>query len=479
MKLSKWIISRGIKSIALILSVLALSACSHTIFFSYPSQMKSVRQDLRNQQYEAAEKAIQEESNQQDRLLYNAELARVQQIAQQFQASLKAFESVIAKVKQDNLAAKVRVSKFLENTGSLLSNDKAIAYAMPGYAQVFAYQYQALNYFALADNQNALVSIRQAGNQQQFIRQMHEKELAAADKAAREKKVEYKKEKYEEYFAETAKAAGNIKSAFENAFTYYLSSISYESIGDYNNAFVAIKHALGVLPENTVIRQQLIEVLQKRDAHSGQLSDFQRKFGLKRIEPLPEDKAKLVVLYEQGLVPERDSVDIPLPIPMGDGNWQTQIVAIPSYAPVDKDIPHMHVSSGAGFSGGNTLVMVDVGQLAAKALLDEYPIIITRAILRLAAKVAMTAAANKQDAALGLVAQLWSLATSSADKRAWSTLPRTIQAWQSWLPYGKHTISLNTGGRQKKVTVNMSAQTITVLWVIQVGQAFQTKVLSL
>ena len=474
MKLYKFTI---VKVLLPLLGTVLLAGCSKTILVSYPSQLAPVRKDLSDSKYAAAEKQITDESNSQDAVLYNAELARVQQIAGQYKASLATYRKAIQEVEKQNLAAKVQGSRVLATAASMFTNDNAIPYLMPGFEQVFLYQYQALNYYSLDDAVNALVSIRKADNQQRFVKQQHYQEVVAAQKVAKKKKYDYNPKTFAKYFAQTQGAAGKIKSSFENAFTYYLSSVAFEANHDYNNAWVSIQNALGVQPNNDTIRRQLLEVLSQRGASTEQMLRYKLKFGYLTTPKIPKNQGKLVVVYEQGLVPPRQSLTIPIPIIFGDLN-QVQKVAIPIYRKDKRPIPNLAVDLQK-LKMGTTSVVVNTEEMAAKALLEEYPLIITRTVLRLIAKTAATHEANKKDELAGLIIQILSNITTQADLRSWLTLPRTIQIWQGYLPTGKNHLSLSTGGLKRPVTASIAAGQTTVLWVIQIGHMWRVNVMQL
>lgn len=463
----------------LVAAALSLAGCSRSMFIGYPTQIAPVRQDVRDGHFATAEAALSKRTDSSNAILYGAELARVQQFAGQYQKSMAAYAKVIEQVQKDNMAAKIRISHVLAGVASLFTNDDVIPFTMPGYGQVFLYQYQAMNYLALNNLTDAMVNIRRANNQQQYIKQQHYKALVAAQKSADGKGFHYHQKDYAKYFAQTSAAAGKIKSAFENGFTYYLSSIAYQANGQDNSAFVAIKDALSVQPDNQFIRQQLFDVLEQRGGSSAEIASYQRKFGLKhKPVVMTRDHAKVVVVYEQGLVPAPQALSIPVPIPI-DGNLQVQMVSIPIYKEDKEAVPVLKIKVNHD-AWQQTQVAVNVAQLAAKSLLENYPMIITRAVLRLIAKAALVQTSEKQAGVVGgIVAQLWSLATAKADLRAWLTLPHTIQIWQQQLPLGKNQLILSAGGFNRHLKLTVQKNVTTLVWVMQAGADCRVKVLKL
>ena len=54
-----------------------------------------------------------------------------------------------------------------------------------------------------------------------------------------------------------SKAAGRVKSSFQNAYTFYTSAVIWEAMGDINAALVDYKKALEINPDNTTITKDI------------------------------------------------------------------------------------------------------------------------------------------------------------------------------------------------------------------------------
>ncbi len=120
----------------------------------------------------------------------------------------------------------------------------------------------------------------------------------------------------------------------------------------------------------------------------------------------------------------------------------------------------------AGGTQAQTSELLDVYRVARQSLDAEMPMIMARALLRRAAKTAVTTTAEvlarqevkKEDrwiiSLLALFANIAWTATERADTRLWSSLPASIQSARLELPAGVHTLDLGDGNR---VPVRVSA----------------------
>src|SRR5690606_38317425 len=112
-------------------------------------------------------------------------------------------------------------------------------------------------------------------------------------------------------------AAGRVKSSFQNAYTFYLSALFWEVVRDYNAALVDLKRAYEINPDAMFIEEDIRRV--------------RRRMGDRVQARLPgKDEGSLVMLFEQGRVPPKR--ELSLPITTIHGYFA---VAFPTYDPAD------------------------------------------------------------------------------------------------------------------------------------------------
>jgi uncharacterized protein len=246
----------------------------------------------------------------------------------------------------------------------------------------------------------------------------------------------------------------SLDNAYENAFSYYLASILYEAFDtDYNNAYLSMRNAQRVAPDNPYIKDTLADM--KRAFDGGSAYD--------------QGNGRLVVLYEHGFVAPR--MEFGLTLYLGDLGLQK--LTVPYYS---AQLPkgHFHDINVQGLGSvekvhkdGKTSLLVDTSLMAAKSLSESYPSIIAREVVRLVLKSTATAVATDQVGGWGnLAGSLYSYLTAKADLRSWLTLPNNVQLYASQLPQGQYHVK--TGYVDKEVTIHPNRTTL--LWVVTIGK---------
>ena len=114
---------------------------------------------------------------------------------------------------------------------------------------------------------------------------------------------------------------------FQNAYTFYFSAVLYEAAGDLNDAWVDYQRGYQIAPDNRSLQDALLRLAVLRGAPD-EIRETEKKVG--RKAPLPaKNQGQLVVLFEDGLIPARRELFLPLPISTSRGDFRTFTVAIP------------------------------------------------------------------------------------------------------------------------------------------------------
>ena len=388
-----------------------------------------------------------------DGVLYLQELGRVSQLQGRREASRNAFASAVAAYDAEDASARIQVSSLAATGSAMLTNDNARAYIAPDYERIFTRAYQALNYWAANDPTGTAVELRAAALEQQVAANKREKEIAKAEEQAEENNVDVSQ--FEGYFEGLNAVAGDVKSSFQNAWTFYLSALFWEAHGEYNDALVDFKKALEIHPESTLLKEDVQRVsaaMNGEKAEGGQVA----------------------VIYEQGYVQPR--AEFSLPIPTIHGYFS---VAFPTYSLQDKPRPNtLRVLDTAMQPLAETEVMADVGALAAKDLKERMPGMLVRQTLRATTKYNLQKEANDNYGLLGAFAtQIYNLVSEQADRRSWLTLPAYAQATRFPLPQGEHTLILSTPQGDATLTVPVVNRGLTVIHAVAVPGRLITRVL--
>lgn len=388
-----------------------------------------------------------------DGVLYLQELGRVSQLQGQREASRNAFAGAVAAYDAEDNSARIQVSSLAATGSAMLTNDNARAYIAPDYERIFTRAYQALNYWAADDASGAAVELRAAALEQQVAANKRDKEIAKAEEDAEENDIDVSQ--FDGYFEGLNAVAGDVKSSFQNAWTFYLSALFWEAHREYNDALVDYKKALEIHPESTMLKEDVERV---SAAMNGQ-----------RV-----DGGLVAVIYEQGFVQPR--AEFSLPIPTIHGYFS---VAFPTYSLEDKPRPDSLRVLDTGMQPlGETQVMADVGALAAKDLKERMPGMLVRQTLRATTKYNLQKQANDNYGVLGAFAtQIYNLVSEQADRRSWLTLPAYAQATRFSLPQGEHTLLLSTPQGDATLTVPVVNRGLTVIHAVAVPGRLITRVL--
>jgi len=473
MKLLKFIILQSASLVLVLAGTLLLQGCSTgTLFSSYPSQLQPIKQEIRvTDQLSKAIASLKDKAQGNNLQLYGPELGRLQQFSGDFKDSLITYVKVIDQVLQQQMEAKVHLSRLLADTGSLAVNDTVIPFRLSGYEIVYLYYFQALNYLGLHNLTNAVVSARRALNEQDFIKQQHADELAQVNQTMHEKGLNFNPQNYAQ-FAATMTLASKAKNDFENGFGYYLASMLFAAQGDLNNAIVSAKNALGVAPQNRYVQEMLLNLLTQQGNNAGPIAQYQRQFGHNIHTTYQTDQAQLVVIDEQDFVTPMHAISVPIPLPgFGNNSLQLQRFSFPAYS--DKTpVPRVLSIQQDDEHWGRTQVVVKTLPLAANSLKARYSLIFVREALRLLAKMQLTQEAQKSNSVLGFIVQMYTLVSDQADLRSWLILPSNVQVMQHYAKPGQYRLHLSQQRHSQNVNVNLQLGKTTLLWVIDLGNRF-------
>ncbi|BED88943.1 hypothetical protein PspMM1_14110 [Pseudoalteromonas sp. MM1] len=451
---------------SIILSVcFILSGCStigfNDLFNDYASQMTPVRNAIQNNNIEQAKSLIANNSKLHSSYLLNQlEQARLKDLANEQSVSQQQFENVYTQVQTKREAAKIQLSAGLEQSNALFTNDSAITYVPPAYEMSMLHSYKALNYVYSSDLESALVEIRRANKVQVD---------ALADNQAQ---INDTIEQAQQHYPSMSNVTRGIKNGFQNAFTFYLSALLYQSDKQYDDAYIDYKKALEIQPDNHYLQQDVMR-LAKKQGFNQDLEEFERRFS--PLQPLSAKHGEVVILVEQGLVPKQDEFKLRLPIYTSGGDARFYSLAMPVY----KDNAFISPLTGVQVGSQNLQLnpLVHIEALAAKTLEQQIPARVSRQVLRLVAKEKVRAELARSTGDVGnIIANIYNLASEQADTRSWLTLPNQISVARSSLNAGSHTLLI---GNHTPINFTVSKQGLTLIYLTSINNYFNYHVVQL
>jgi len=460
--------------------VFTLSGCAtmqfRDLFSGYAQQMQPVKLQAINGQYEQALQQVPERDiSDTNYVLALLEKGRLKHLAGDYKASKHYFSQASGYIDEQKLKAKLQVSKGVQNIGAVLSNDNAITYEVPDYEQSMMHSYQALNYLYLGDHEAALVEIRKANLVQRAALENNFDVINDAI-ASLQDEVELDWQSISTTYPEMEDVIGEAKNGFQNAYTFYMSAVLYEASGELNDAYIDYKKALEIYPENQYLQNDVLKLATKLGM-SDDLSKFEKRFG-KYKKNNQKNTGQVVVIYEQGLVEERDEMLLRLPVYTSKDDMRFYSISLPVYHKSNQYLPNAQLSIDNEVFNFDQIVKVE--SLAAQTLKSQLPSLITRQVIRLIAKEKMRKKMSKEGGDVGnILANLYNLTSERADTRSWLTLPQSSKILRSDLSPGHHNLSLKVGATNKQINVDVKANRITLVNIIATGNHIDYKTVNL
>lgn len=174
-------------------------------------------------------------------------------------------------------------------------------------------------------------------------------------------------------------------------------------------------------------------------------------------------KSKLVVIFEDGFVPRRAALKIPLRL------YATMSIDIPTYQNVGAYAPRTVLFAGS--KGATPAALgLNVRSLAGRTLSEAMPGIITRNVTRAAVNVGIQAAGRASGnnyVKLGAeIANLIMVCVREADTRTWVTLPEAQYVWcDGDMVPGDYQFGVTVDGVSSTVPVSLAAGETKLMWI--------------
>ena len=428
--------------VALIVALVGVFGCSaNSTFSAYPPQIQPLIKSLSNRTPTDLTKCLLSECKSNDLILYNMERGRFAQVVGNSDVSMADFNASIEKIRENDKKALISASAVGANVSATLLNDNAIPYEGEGYERVLLHHYQALNYLMKKDLEGAGVEVRLANAEQNESLKRFEKELAKNEREASRKGVDTRNtSRIDTQYAQMDEIAGRVKNSFQNAYTFYVSGFVYELRQEPNDAYIDYKKALEIYPENRYLQKDVLRLAAKLGMRE-EFEELKRRFPAEKQRFIDESgpgTGELLVLFEDGFVPQKQEVKIPIPV----SRYGLVTIAFPVYKEKWSAQLPLQIIDNNEFIG-NTDPICDIRALAVKALKEKTTVIATRQFIRAVSKAVMAGEARRMGGDLGTIAAMvWNFVSESADLRSWLTLPANAQILRTALPAGVHKFAL-------------------------------------
>ena len=225
------------------------------------------------------------------------------------------------------------------------------------------------------------------------------------------------------------------------ASSHYIAGLVYELGGELDDAMISYRKAEKIMTVRNIhlpaaLKYSLLNL--SRDLGlDADYKKYNQRFNMVATT-LPPDSAEIIVIYWDGIVTSKREKSLSVWVPSLE---QVVSLAVPTYPESDYVKRPLNVN----FDGKHyiTQTLEDIEALAREDLADNFAQIYTMTLARMVAKAEMVKQANGQNSSLGLLMNLATLLTESADIRSWNMLPSTIQVSRFLVPTGKYPLPVN------------------------------------
>jgi len=358
--------------------------------------------------------------------------------------------------------------KGLDVVGTTLVNETVLPYRGAEYDGIMVNTYKALNFMSLGQDDLARVEFNRALERQMRARERFHAEIQKLqDKMASDRnsgKVDYTQTMENPDLQTRLDAQYPGRNDFQaypdfvNPFSTYLAGVFFTMIADPAKAVDLLKESAGMLPDNRTVAQDFERVRQWLD---------------KGTAPEPA----VWVIYEGGLGPIKEEFRIDLPLFLATQKVYYAGIALPKLSPRGPAVEPLEVDSSP--TGTRTELVADMDRVVHTEFAKDFPGILMRAVVSAAAKaVAQNALLQQRETGaklMGAMMAVYSAATTTADVRIWTSLPKQFQVARVPLPAdgklrvraGGQTLEIPIpGGRYVLVHIRMISGACQPVWQV-------------
>lgn len=385
-------------------------------------------------------------------LLENLQAATALRYCGKYQRSIERFDDCEVIIKHFN--QKLLLENAGANIGATLTSDALLDYRGQEYEGVMVNTYKALNFWTIGDHELARIEFNRALDRQRRAKERYAEEIARLKEKIRKQEAEQNKKasKRDAPKIDLKEAVNNpeiekvLKERYSNLyefeaypdfinpFTTYVAGLFFMSEGDYEKASTLLKEAYGMLGAHPIV-----------------LDDF--TCAEKALEGKPATENSLWIVFENGLGPVKEEFRVDLPLLLVSDKVRYAGIALPKLKLRDSAYPYLAVKAGRQ-SHCRTKALASMDRVIQTEFKKDYKLIVTRAVISALLKTYAQYLAQDQLGKLaGLLAAIYQAATTSADIRMWTSLPKEFQLAKMQSPCDGSVTIATPDGRELQVTV--------------------------
>lgn len=362
-----------------------------------------------------AEKKISKQANPRgEDLLWALQLGTVKRIQQDYTKSTESFDKA-----EDMLKYFDEQSTIGDGIGSTIVNENVIPYRGEEYDGIMVNVYKALNFMVGKKFDLARVEFNRALDRQRRAKEKFNEEI---NKLKSEMEKEQQQNEFSKSNAENPETAEllaqkypNLRNFeaypdFVNPFATYLAGIFFNLVSDHSKAVDLLKESYGMVGDNGYIAEDL-NVTENILDGKGRLEDT------------------IWLIFENGLGPVKKELRMDIPLFVATDDVKYVGIALPEL--LFRNKAHQYLIAEVDGNDYETRLVSDMDRVIQTEFSKDYPGILTRAIISATAKAIAQYALEKQDSSKSSLASVlmaaYSFATTAADVRIWTSLPKEFQ----------------------------------------------------
>ncbi|MBN1804432.1 MAG: hypothetical protein JW837_04215 [Sedimentisphaerales bacterium] len=347
-------------------------------------------------------------------LLWVLQLGTVKRIQQEYAESTEIFDKA-----EDMLKYYDEQSRLGDGIGSAIVNDNVIPYRGEEYDGVMVNVYKALNFMAEKKLDLARVEFNRALDRQRRAKEQFNAEInkLRSELESGQRQNKFTKSNVEnpataELLAQKYPNLYNFEAYpdFVNPFATYLAGVFFNLVYDHAKAVDLLKESYGMVSDNSYIAEDL-QVTENILNGKGRLEDT------------------VWLIFENGMGPLKRELRMDIPLFIETKNVKYAGIALPEL--FFRSRAHQYLIAEVDGNDYQTQPVSDMDRVVQTEFSKDYPGILTRTIISATLKTAAQYAFENQDSKGSAIASIfmaaYSFATTAADVRIWTSLPKEFQ----------------------------------------------------
>lgn len=355
-------------------------------------------------------------------LLWSMQLGSLERVKQNHQQSNEYFDK-----SEEMLNFFDYRSGGADSVAATAVSDNVIPYVGEEYDGIMVNTYKALNFMTLGENDLARVEFNRALDRQRRAKEKFAREIAKL------------KDELEQAEKDQKKGTSNVKRSVENPevqelisnrypslyefeaypdfvnpFTTYMAGVYFNLVGDHSKAATLLKESYGMVGDNNYIAEDVLVTERVLDGQ-GQLGDT------------------VWVIFENGMGPVKEEFRIDLPLFLATNKVKYVGIALPKLEFRQEAYPYLSIAAHG--NSYRTQIVANMDRVVQTEFNKDFKAILTRAIISAIAKAVAQYALEKEGSSFAsLAVALYSAATTAADVRIWTMLPKDFQVARVPMP---------------------------------------------